>query len=110
MSSDRESPAMSESSGTSSMTYASRSTTPTVTPPQGTNNYSTEPQTVTTKVMATAKLKVEVHGPFMDRECYSCSSSCSNSSRPNSRSREQNKRHSCSRNSNSDSNSRKSPC
>jgi len=66
-SSDRESPAMSDSSGTSSMTNESSSSGTKATLPQ--NQYTQPSQhTVTTKVMATAKLKVEVHTPFTQRD------------------------------------------
>lgn len=69
----RDSPAsMSDSSGTSSTSRCSSS-----------KSYSTssqsagnpcQQQTVTTKVTATAKLKVEVHAPYIDRDYSSCSS------------------------------------
>lgn len=85
-SSDRESP-MSDSSGTSSMSNESgcfSSKTSSSLPPHGCTQ-----QTVTTKVLATAKLKVEVHAPFLDREYSASSSSLNSSSRSSSRNREQ---------------------
>ena len=68
---------MSESSGTSSMSDTSCGTK--TLPPHLT---SSTQHTVTTKVLATAKLKVEVHAPFIDYN-----------SRPNSRNREQSRRY-----------------
>nr|AGV52780.1 patched protein [Archegozetes longisetosus] len=89
-STDRESPAMSESSGTSTMTNESMSSgTKASLPPQAFTQISQSQHTVTTKVMATAKLKVEVHAPYIERE-YSYNSN----SRPNSRNREQSRRNS----------------
>lgn len=94
-SSDRESPAMSESSGTSSMTNDSNSSSTKASPlpPNVTTQLLQSQHTVTTKVMATAKLKVEVHSPFIERE-YSYSTNNQSNSRPNSRNREQSRRHS----------------
>lgn len=81
---------MSESSGTSSMSDSSCSTKSCL-PPQGLSQLQNQlsQHTVTTKVMATAKLKVEVHAPCIEREYnYTCNS------RPNSRNKDQSRRHS----------------
>ncbi|CAG2100407.1 unnamed protein product, partial [Medioppia subpectinata] len=86
-STDRESPAMSESSGTSSMSDNSCGTKSSL-PPQGLCQSQSQ-HTVTTKVMATAKLKVEVHAPYIDREF-----NYNSNSRPNSRNRDHCRRHS----------------
>ncbi|XP_054162571.1 protein patched-like [Oppia nitens] len=85
-STDRESPAMSESSGTSSMSDNSCGTKTSL-PPQGLSQLQSQ-HTVTTKVMATAKLKVEVHAPYIERDF-----NYSGNSRPNSRNRDHSRRH-----------------
>jgi len=74
---------MSESSGTSSMSDTSYGTKTSL-PPHLT---SSTQHTVTTKVLATAKLKVEVHTPYIERD-YNYTNS-----RPNSRNREQSRRY-----------------
>lgn len=79
---------MSESSGTSSMSESSCGSKPSLPP----HPMSQSQHTVTTKVMATAKLKVEVHtpyGPYVDHPLRDFNFA---NSRPNSRNREQSNR------------------
>lgn len=63
----RESPASNSDSGASSLSRSSSSTTSSTIYPQG-QTYPFQQQTVTTKVTTTAKLKVEVHAPYRERD------------------------------------------